>query len=61
MTRTPYAIDRNHDICYSPDDDAETGKGWFVQRLPDHATSQLFSTEAGAIQALDNEECSWED
>ena len=61
MATTPYPIDRSHDICYSPDDDATTGKGWYLQRFPDHATSQCFATEAEAIQALDASACVWDD
>jgi hypothetical protein len=61
MTRTPCAIDQNHDICYSPDDDAKSGKGWYVQRFPDHATSQLFATAVEAIQALAEGNCIWEE
>jgi len=44
-------LDRSHDLCFSPDDDEATGKGWYIQRFPEQDTSQLFPTKNKATLA----------
>ena len=45
----------NVDLVNSPDDN-----GWYLQRYPDQATSQLFTTDLAACQAYDRGQVEWE-
>jgi hypothetical protein len=48
------------DLVYSPDDDAETGKGYYFHRYkPRDETSQLFESRAVAIFALHAKKIRW--
>lgn len=40
-------LNDTYDIVPSPDDG-----GWYIQRFPDHATSQIFESKAKALAAL---------
>jgi len=47
MSNHPTYINKDIDLCYSPDDE-----GWYLQRFPDHKTSQIFQTAGDARAAL---------
>jgi|2_EtaG_2_1085320.scaffolds.fasta_scaffold22638_1 hypothetical protein len=47
---TEFTMD-NLVLVFSSDDDSETGKGWYLQKFPDGATSQLFRTSAEGMEA----------
>jgi hypothetical protein len=44
------AITKNMDLCYSPDDHALDGAGWYLQKYPSLLTSQLFETKEELIE-----------
>lgn len=46
------ALSRDVELVYSPDDAAETGKGYYLQRYPSGDTSQLFRTQQEARNAF---------
>lgn len=48
---TPICLDDHTDLCHSPDDEAATGRGWYLQRFPDHATSGLYASAEAATEA----------
>ena len=47
------ALDSEHDLVYSPDDD-----GWYIQRGDE--TSQVFDDRDDALQALLHDALVWE-
>lgn len=47
------ATSKDIDLIYSSDDAAETGKGYYLQRVPGGETSQSFKTQAEAQRAFD--------
>jgi len=47
-------LSKEIDLIYSPDDAANSGKGYYLQRYPSGETSQLFDTQAEAQRAFDN-------
>lgn len=49
MSNRPVYINKDIDLWYSPDDE-----GWYLQRFPDHKTSQIFPTARDARTALAN-------
>ena len=46
------ALSREVELVYSPDDAAETGKGYYLQRYPGGATSPLYRTQQDAMKAF---------
>ena len=53
---SPVRLNDAHDLCFSSDDETNTGLGWHIQHYPDGLTSQSFSTSKKAIQAMNDEE-----
>ena len=47
------------DIVFSSDDEAETGKGWYLNDYGMNATSQLFRSAEEAKAALESNEAEW--
>ncbi len=47
----PLKISEFRDVVYSPDDEAETGKGWYIHDYETNKTSQLFATKNEAWDA----------
>ena len=47
VMRKTTILNDTFDVCYSPDDE-----GWYLQRFPDHNTSQIFPTRGEAVEAL---------
>lgn len=46
------SLSKDVDLIYSPDDAAATGKGYYLQRYPDGATSPLYRTQFEAQKAF---------
>jgi hypothetical protein len=46
-------LTREVDLIYSPDDEAETGKGYYlVRQRPAYGQSKMFATERDALKAF---------
>lgn len=45
-------LTREVDLIYSPDDEAETGKGYYLSRQRPYAQSKMFATEREALDAF---------
>ena len=46
------ALSREVELVYSSDDDANYGKGYYLQRWPDQSTSPSYKTQQAAIKAF---------
>jgi hypothetical protein len=54
-------VTRDIDLVYSPDDDADCGKGYYLHRYkPSDETSQLFATREAALKALAANKVRWD-
>ena len=53
-------LTKDIDACYSPDDETETGKGWYLHDYDTNKTSQLFNSAEEAEKALNNNTVVWE-
>jgi len=53
MTQNKYGL-KQMTLIYSPDDEEESGKGYYWERFSDWKISQLYKTKHEAIQARHN-------
>jgi hypothetical protein len=54
-------VTRDMDLVYSPDDEADSGKGYYLHRYkPRDETSQLFESREKALKALAANKVRWD-
>lgn len=55
-------VTRDVDLVYSPDDQEQSGKGFYLHRYkPQDQTSQLFASAEDALAAFQSDTVRWDD
>ena len=59
MMEGVWMVRPNVDLVYSPDDEAESGKGYYLHRYGPEGFSPLFATKEDALKVLENPKFRW--